>query len=317
MVGPDPEREPETEPEQPRLSIGLRMAFYYLLVMTILYLGIGTLLLVSVPAETLAAGQGVDFELLLLIQVLLAPLIFVATRAYVHRVDRKPMAAIGVWWPGRRNSDLRGGVAAALCAAGVLFGWLLLVLPLGSVRLETAGPVPTGVPETPLGGGGGSTFILFSLALLVVAALEEVVFRGYLFTTLRERLPWIHASGVTALLFVLLHSGDSRIAAGGLLNIFLLAFILGALREISGSIWPGVVFHGIWNITLGLVLGLPVSGEELPGWQDLQLVGPAHVTGGEYGPEGSWLMALPLAVALLALARRLEPAAPAAVPPTD
>ncbi len=302
MSGPDPEREPESEP--PRLSIGLRMALYYLLVMTLLYLGFATLLLVSVPTESLAAGQEIDFEILLLIQVLLAPLVFGVTRAFLARVDRSSMEAIGAWWPGRGPSDLRSALAASFCAAGILSSWLLLILPLDSVRLGSR--ELEAATDVPIGGGGGSTFLLFSVALLIVAAQEELIFRGYLFSTLRERLSWIHASGVTALLFVVLRTGDPEIRASSLLNFFLLAFIFGALREITGSIWPSVVFHATWNVTLGLALGLPVSGQDLPGLRDLEIEGPTSFTGGSYGPEGSWLMAVPLTVTLFALARRLD-----------
>ena len=88
---------------------------------------------------------------------------------------------------------------------------------------------------------------LFAGGFLAAACLEEWILRGYIFSTLREQLSWVHAAGVAALLFVLLSLANTDIEAAGLVNTFLLGLLLGAMRELTGSLWPGVFFHAAWN----------------------------------------------------------------------
>ena len=61
------------------------------------------------------------------------------------------------------------------------------------------------------------------------------------------------------------------------------------------------------NLSLGGLLGLPVSGIEATGILSLPAGGPAWLTGGAFGPEGGLAATAMLLVACLALYRALQP----------
>ena len=85
---------------------------------------------------------------------------------------------------------------------------------------------------------------LFVLLLLVAAASEEVVFRGYLTAYLRSYLPLGVAACIAVLAFAVAHAyqGPKGVvltgAVGGLCMILYL---------VSGSVWPCVLLHGGCN----------------------------------------------------------------------
>ena len=82
---------------------------------------------------------------------------------------------------------------------------------------------------------------------------EELFFRGFLFSALRERTgPWV-TIGTTALLFGLTH-----VFLGGALGLerlipsTLLGLVLGWVCWTSGSVIPGMVLHTCHNTLLVL-----------------------------------------------------------------
>lgn len=81
--------------------------------------------------------------------------------------------------------------------------------------------------------------LLFLLVVgLVAPLLEEVIFRGFLFGTLRNSFgPW-RSMVYSSLLFAALH--QSLVA---FLPIFFLAMVLAYLYEKTGSLWPSIILH--------------------------------------------------------------------------
>ena len=137
---------------------------------------------------------------------------------------------------------------------------------------------------------GASGLLSIGLGFLGLAFLDELIFRGYVYTAFRERFTWVHAAGLANLLSVALFAGHPQIEAAGLINTFLLGLALAAMRERTGSLFMPSLSLAFWNFLLGCGLSLPVSGSLFPRLYDHQVEGPVGVTGGEFGPEGSWLM---------------------------
>jgi len=95
-----------------------------------------------------------------------------------------------------------------------------------------------------------------ALAVIVSALgpfVEELLYRGALFTALRTGANAASATITTGLLFTLVH-----LEPRWWLPIFLMAASIGFLRAQSGSLWPGVLLHGAFNgSTLALTWGGP------------------------------------------------------------
>ncbi len=326
---PEPQPPEGTAPEEsprPLFPVGTRIALYYILIFMILSLGgtVGIVLLGGLELlEAAAAGEAeIDVALLLWIRVLLTPTVVVTTMGFVHFIDRKPLTAVGAGWPEARAHGAHGVVREILGvlagAAGVLALWWILARMV--LEFEVGGS-SSGVLADPAAPARASVLelALFGLGFLATACLEEWIFRGYIYSTLRERLTWVHAAGMTALVFVFLPFLSVDVAAAGLVNTFLLGFALAAIRELTGNLWTAAIFHGSWNFLLGCVLSLPVSGVETPRLFEVTVSGAEAWSGGDYGPEGSWLMTPLLAAAVLALAwaveRRAKPAAGDAAAP--
>lgn len=89
----------------------------------------------------------------------------------------------------------------------------------------------------------GPERIIAMISIVFIAPLaEELIMRGWLYGKLRSRLPIWLAILLTSILFGLLH-GQLNVGVG----VFVLSLVLCLLREITGSIWSGVLLHMLSN----------------------------------------------------------------------
>lgn len=85
--------------------------------------------------------------------------------------------------------------------------------------------------------------ILAMIAIVLVAPIaEELIMRGWLYGKLRNRLKAWLAILLTSLLFGLLH-GQWNVAV----STFILSVVMCGLREITGTIWSGMLLHILSN----------------------------------------------------------------------
>ena len=102
---------------------------------------------------------------------------------------------------------------------------------------------------------GFSWFGLIGMVMLVgglAPFAEELVFRGLLYRWLRERWGVTPAVAVSSLAFALLHGIPHLIPV-----IALLGVMLAVIYEYSGSLWPAVAAHGLYNsLTVTLLYAL-------------------------------------------------------------
>jgi len=83
--------------------------------------------------------------------------------------------------------------------------------------------------------------VFFTLVVLAPFA-EETLFRGYLYGKLRQRVPVWVAILFTSALFGVIH-GQWNVG----LDVFILSVVMCVLREVTGSIWAGMLVHMIKN----------------------------------------------------------------------
>lgn len=88
----------------------------------------------------------------------------------------------------------------------------------------------------------GDALVVFVSLVVIAPVLEEIIFRGYLFGTLRRSVPVWAAAIITSLLFGLAH-GQWNVG----IDVFLLSLVSCYLRYRTGSLWASILLHVLKN----------------------------------------------------------------------
>ncbi len=139
--------------------------------------------------------------------------------------------------------------------------------------------------------------IAFGLFVLVALG-EELMFRGYVQTNLREGIGLPLALALTSALFGVAHALNPNVTWMALINIALAGLALGYGFVVTGELWLPIAYHFGWNFFQGAVLSLPVSGVRYGGLLAVADQGKAPlITGAAFGPEGGIMGTLVLLTA--------------------
>ncbi len=101
-----------------------------------------------------------------------------------------------------------------------------------------------------------SAVMLFILAVILAPFAEELLFRGWIYTSLRSRFGMWIALLVSSAVFAGLHYEDTHIYA---LVVFPIGLALGALRERTGSLKASISFHAFFNATAYVLAALDLG----------------------------------------------------------
>jgi membrane protease YdiL (CAAX protease family) len=102
---------------------------------------------------------------------------------------------------------------------------------------------PTQRSMEPIFGGNPAGIAIGFVAIAIVGPIaEETFFRGFIIGGLRRRFGTIGALLISALFFSLLHPPYTIFPI-----IVLLGTLLGLLYLQTGSLWPGILMHGLFN----------------------------------------------------------------------
>lgn len=214
-----------------------------------------------------------------------------AAMGIVGQRQAKPVPAMGLpRRPGFRRE----------WALGTALGWAAMVACVVPVALAGDLLVTYGSPDLHALNG-----TLLALGTLLLAALaDELVFRGYPFQRLLEAANPVLATIAMTLLFTIGHGVGPGTTAGGTVSTLLLGFVLAMAYLRTRALWVGWGLHFAWNASMAVLFGLPIAG--LTGFSPIistYTTGPAWLTGGGYGPEGSAVAVLVLLLLLIVLAR--------------
>jgi CAAX protease family protein len=248
--------------------------------------------------------------LFLATQVLLRPLLRgpyppgplkAATGAVFQALCALVATAIMAALEGRRFTSfgLRDRHKVGRFLSGALVGFMLLTLLLLGLRI--GGHFYFGSPE--IHGSDIPRFALIYIVLfLSVGVSEETLFRGYPLFTLSRSIGFWPAAIVLSGIFGWVHSGNpgesrfGEVAAG----LFGLVIAYSILR--TKTLWWAIGFHFMWDYSQSFIYGVADSGALLPGHLlHAKFSGPAWITGGSVGPEGSYFILLVLAVLALVI----------------
>jgi membrane protease YdiL (CAAX protease family) len=204
----------------------------------------------------------------------LIALAFGAFAAFQWRGQKKSVVAgFGLTIDRRMPSEIGTGLAIATVA---MIGILAILVAAGGVRAG-AGAFD---PKMALG---------FGLFLVLQSIFDETVMRGMLVSGLGlllggRRIAAVLAAGI---LFGLTHAFFTGATPLSIVSNSLGGVMYGLAFVLTGRIWLGVGLHFAWNFVQGPILGFILSGHPVAGAVfRIDNIGPAWLTGGDYGPEG-------------------------------
>jgi hypothetical protein len=129
---------------------------------------------------------------------------------------------------------------------------------------------------------------LWAAAFLVVGFFEEFLFRGYAQFTLATGIGFWPAATALSSGFGIVHlinPGEDKIGA---LSVFVIGMFFCLTLWRTGNLWFAVGLHAAFDWGETFLFSVPDSGLVAPGHMlNSSLHGPAWLTGGTVGPEGS------------------------------
>lgn len=120
------------------------------------------------------------------------------------------------------------------------------------------------------------------------AFFEEIIFRFYLFTFLKNKMHPGWALLISSAAFATCHLGNSHVSAMAVTSHFLGGLIYGIAYLRTNNIFYPIGLHFGWNVTQHL-FSLPMSGRLKSSVFNIQLPESVLLYGGQYGLEGGIL----------------------------
>jgi membrane protease YdiL (CAAX protease family) len=157
--------------------------------------------------------------------------------AAAWRVRKRPLAAFGVRSTSRRWLVI--GIAAGVAAFMVKGAAVLAFTALTGIHSN-----PQDVYAAGASGGAMSLLTATLLIGIVVPIGEELLFRGVVTTALLRHGPFTGVVG-GALIFALLHGISIVFPAAVVAGL-----VAGEIYRRSGSVWPAVVVHVVYNLPM-------------------------------------------------------------------
>jgi membrane protease YdiL (CAAX protease family) len=242
-----------------RLGVILRVAFF--IALAIIGLQLLPILLHGVFGEVVAGTIGLFATGLM------------ANLLTMRIFDRRPLSDIGL---------ATGRAANRNFALGLLFGGLSAALMLAAPLLAGAGHLA--MRSSPA--FSWASLVFYLAVLLFGAAGEEMMFRGYAFQLLIQKLGPFGTVLPAGVLFGLAHLANPYATPLSVMNTVLWGVLLGYAFLRSRDLWLPIGIHYSWNAVLPL-FGVNLSGLtiDVTRYSYRWDLSPLW-SGGAYGPEG-------------------------------
>ena len=222
-----------------------------------------------------------------LIEVINFVSVVLATLFMARVMENYSLRVVGVGF-------FRGWAGNLLAGFGIAAGLIALVMLLsevvGSASVEWT--APNSSPHR----------MALTLGMLIIAAaFEELLFRGYLLQTLMKGIGFWPAMILMSCIFGLLHSNNQNASRLGVFNTIVAGMMLSLAYLKTRSLWFPYGIHLAWNVGTGMIVGFPLSGFGVVSLWTTHISGHPELLGGAYGPEGGLLGTLIFAAGAIAV----------------
>lgn len=255
--------DPTIRPPHPIWGTVLRIGFY--LVIGVFSLEIWTILLLWVVGNVAVAAAGGVFAAA-----------FTTNALTMRMFDRRPIADIGLGTAPGTGRNFAVGIAIGASAAAIMLG---MPLALSEGHLISH----------PGAGFAWGKLVFYLLILFFGAVGEEVLFRGYAFQLLIQKIGPFATVLPVGVLFGLAHADNHGSTLLSICNTSLWGIILGVAFLRTHDLWLPIGLHFGWNAVLP-VFGVNLSGLTIDVTRYVYRWDVSALwSGGSYGPEGGLL----------------------------
>ena len=281
--GAPPQAPPPGPPRFPLESIflgpdgvraGWRAALYvalFSLFISILAMGGNFLHLFPTPGEMLTPA-------VLFAQESMASACAIAAALVLGRLEGRRFGVYGMPW----KQAFRGNFwLGALWGTATISALVLIIRALGGYSFGTIALFPVDLARYALE---------WAAVFLLVGIYEEFFFRGYLQFTLTAGIGFWPAALLTSVLFGAVHLRNPGEGSIGAVSVFVTGIFLCLTLRRTGTLWFAIGWHAAYDFGETYLFSVPNSGIVMPGHLlASSFHGPAWLTGGTVGPEGSAL----------------------------
>ncbi|WP_099810102.1 CPBP family intramembrane glutamic endopeptidase [Streptococcus suis] len=208
------------------------------------------------------------------LELLAFSFISLAIILWARFVEKSPWLGLGIRKKGALKDFLLGwGIGAAMLTTCVLLMW-----GFGAIQVTSFQFSANLVGE----------FLILVLAWSIQGTTEELLTRGWMFSSLAAKHNIPVGILVSSLFFSFLHLGNDGISLIPLLDLTLFAILACLVMLKTGNLWVIGGLHAAWNCFQGNVFAFPVSGTQAgQAFIAVETSGPDWLSGGAFGVEGS------------------------------
>jgi hypothetical protein len=215
-----------------------------------------------------------------------------AAAAIMALLETRPFRVYGLPFTGAFGARFWQGLAWGIA---MIAGTMLPIRALGGFsfgELALHGPALWGYAA------------LWSVVFLCVGFYEEFLFRGYTQFTLATGMGFWPAATMLSAAFGAVHLSNGGEDKVGAISVFVIAMFFCLTLRRTGNLWFAVGLHAAFDWGETFLFSVPDSGLVAPGHLlNSALHGPAWLTGGTVGPEGSVINFVVVALAAAIFAR--------------
>ncbi|HFI0425739.1 TPA: lysostaphin resistance A-like protein [Streptococcus suis] len=208
------------------------------------------------------------------LELLAFSFISLAIILWVRFVEKSPWLGLGIRKKGALKDFLLGwGIGATMLTTCVLLMW-----GFGAIQVTSFQFSANLVGE----------FLILVLAWSIQGTTEELLTRGWMFSSLAAKHNIPVGILVSSLFFTFLHLSNDGISLIPLLDLTLFAILACLVMLKTGNLWVIGGLHAAWNCFQGNVFAFPVSGTQAgQAFIAVETSGPDWLSGGAFGVEGS------------------------------
>jgi membrane protease YdiL (CAAX protease family) len=215
---------------------GLGLALWVGLVLYAIEFAVAYVMVKMLPAESWSSALTSSVFQVIVYAITLVVSIMVPWWALRKKTTRDELGLRGApTWTDLLLAPI--GLIVALLAAGALTALMMAIMPgIDWQQTQTVGYNRSMMYHA------GNFILAFSCLVVLAPVCEEIIFRGWLYGKLRFRMPAIPAILITSVLFGVMH-GQWNVGV----TVFAMSVVMCVLRELTGTIWSGVILHMLKN----------------------------------------------------------------------